>query len=171
MNDTSLLEDLRETPFLRGIFPGYLEQVASISELVEQPAGTLIFREGEPASHVYLVFHGNISLEVCAPSVGCRRIFTVSDGELLGWSPLFEQTRLTASARTLTPARLLKINAGQLLTLCEHNPRFGYEIMRRVGLALAKRLSATRLQLLDVYGQQMPRTTTPAPSDQPQAML
>ena len=46
--------------------------------------------------------------------------------------------------------------AGQIVTMCEHDPRFGYVFMRRAALALAKRLSATRMQLLDVFGGQMP---------------
>ena len=63
---------------------------------------------------------------------------------------------LTATARTIVDTTAVQINAGQVLTLCEHNPRFGYEFMRRAAVALAKRLSATRLQLLDVYGTEMP---------------
>jgi hypothetical protein len=38
------------------------------------------------------------------------------------------------------------------ISLCESDPRLGYELMRRTALALSKRLSAARLQLLDVFG-------------------
>ena len=81
---------------------------------------------------------------------------TVGPGELLGWSPLLEQTRLTASARTMTPVEAIELQGGQLLALCHHDPRFGYVFMRRAALALAKRLNATRMQLLDVFGADMP---------------
>jgi hypothetical protein len=50
----------------------------------------------------------------------------------------------------------VEINGGQIVTLCEHNPRFGYIFMRRAALAISKRLSATRMQLLDVFGTEMP---------------
>ena len=46
--------------------------------------------------------------------------------------------------------------ASQLASICEHNPRFGYEFMKRTALALATRLSATRLQLLDIFGDALP---------------
>ena len=36
------------------------------------------------------------------------------------------------------------------------NPEFGFEFMHRVAMALAQRLSATRLQLLDMSGFQLP---------------
>ena len=74
------------------------------------------------------------------------------DGDLLGLSPLVEQSRSSATARTVTETEVIQLNAGQILTLCEHNPAFGYEFMRRAAIALSHRLSATRLQLIDVYG-------------------
>lgn len=156
MNKQSLLNTLREMRFLYDVEDQYLEQIAAVARLVEFPVGKVIFREGEPFRQIYLIESGSVSLEIAAPGVGPRRIHTVSQGELLGWSPVLEQARITATARTLCPTTAVEINAGQMITLCEHNPRFGYEFMRRVALALARRLHATRLQLLDIYGYQMP---------------
>ena len=85
---------------------------------------------------------------------------TASGGDLLGWSPVLEQTKLTATARALSPAKLVQINAAQVLTLAEHDPRFGYIFMRRAANAIAKRLVATRMQLLDVFGEHMPNVNS-----------
>lgn len=152
MNYAVLMETLRDLDFLHEISDEHLEEIAAVSQLVEFPDGTVIFRVGDAATDIYLITRGNVSLEICAPGIGCRRILTVGQGELLGWSPLLEQPRLTATARTLSPTQAVKISGGQVLALCEHNPRFGFEFMRRAALALAKRLSAARVQLLDVYG-------------------
>jgi CRP-like cAMP-binding protein len=156
MNGKDSLELLSGISFFRGISEEHLRQVAEIAALVNFAQGTVIFREGEPASKLFLIVSGNVALELCAPGVGCRRILTVSEGELLGWSPVLEQSCLTATARALTNTLAVEISGGQILTMCEHNPRFGYEFMRRAALALAKRLTATRMQLLDVYGEAMP---------------
>jgi CRP-like cAMP-binding protein len=154
-----MAKTLRELRFLSGVSEEHLEQLAKTARYVDFPEGKVIFREGEPASHIFLIVRGNVSLEIAAPGVGCRRILTVSTGELLGWSPVLGQSRLTATARALADTRAIELSGRQLLTLCEHNPRFGYEFMRRAALALAKRLNATRMQLLDVFGNQMPMTT------------
>jgi len=156
MTEKKLLDTLGELAFLRGIDQQYLAQIADIAKIVSFPEGKVVFREGEPASKLYLVVSGSVSLEISTPGVGKKRILTVSDGELLGWSPVLEQTRLTASARTLKPTEAVEISGGQILTLCEHNPGFGYEFMRRAALALAQRLTATRIQLLDVFGSELP---------------
>lgn len=154
---SSTLDALRQIDVLEGLSEHELQQLSQIAQGIEFSAGELIFREGDPAADVYLIAQGSVSLEVCAPGTGCRRILTVGAGELLGWSPVLEQARLTATARTISTTSAVKVSGRQLLALCEHDPRFGYEFMRRAALALAKRLSATRLQLLNVYGQEMPQ--------------
>ena len=104
-----------------------------------------------------MVVFGNVSLDICASGVGCKRVMTIGPGEILGWSALLEQTRMTATARTLEITRRGRNSTPhRYLMLCEKDLEFGYEIMRRTMLALAKRLSATRMQLLDVYGSQLP---------------
>jgi len=162
MNDTSLIEVLRNVGFLHGIADEHLEKIASVAEMLEFEDDKVIFHEGEPAEQAYFITCGNVSVEICAPGIGCRRILTVGPGELLGWSPVLEQSRLTATARTLAPTQAIRVSASQLLTLCEHNPRFGLEFMRRTALALAKRLRAARLQLLDVYGAESPAAKEPS---------
>ncbi|MEQ8789621.1 MAG: cyclic nucleotide-binding domain-containing protein [Pirellulaceae bacterium] len=152
------LEVLRRLRVLEGLDDEHLTLLAAVAEEVSYPAGAVIFREGELARDIYLIVDGSVSLEVCGASVGCRRILTVTEGELLGWSPVLEQTRLSATARALEPTRAVRLSGKQVLTLCEHDARFGYEFMRRAALALANRLNATRLQLLNVYGHAMPTT-------------
>lgn len=140
-----------------GLDAAQFQKLADIAECVEFPERKLIFREGDAATDVYFVTSGSVALEICARGRGCRRILTVGEGELLGWSPVLEQQRLSATARALTTTQAIKMNGRQILTICEHDPSFGYEFMKRAALALAKRLSATRLQLLDVFGEEMPQ--------------
>lgn len=156
MTKNLLVETLKEMRFLHDIPAEYLEHIADLGQMRDYDELDTIFREGEIAQSIYLVVYGNVSLEMCAPAVGCRRILTVGPGDLLSWSALLEQTRLTATARPLTLTRLVQIDAAKLLNLCERHPDFGYELMRRTALALAKRLSGTRMQLLDVYGSNLP---------------
>ena len=155
-SSAQILEILRELRFLHGVGDEVLSTIASIAELREIPVGSVVFREGQSESHIYLVVSGSVTLEVRLTGREPRRIQSVGAGELLGWSPVLGQITMTATARAAEPTRLIAVDGTQLLTLCEHNPKFGYEFMKRTALALATRLSATRLQLLDVYGHQLP---------------
>jgi CRP-like cAMP-binding protein len=156
MDNQSLAAMLEEVGFLRDLPREYLEQIARVARLVTYDALKVVFREGDPAQRVYVIVSGNVALEMCAPGVGCRRIMTVGPGELLGWSGLLERARLTATARTLEATRLVEVDAAQLLSMCERNTALGYEIMRRAMQAVSERLSATRMQLIDVYGSHLP---------------
>jgi len=150
------LDVLKGLRFLQDIPDAYLQELAPLAELKDLPTHTVVFREGQTSASIYLVVEGSIAVEVCIPGRGCTPVVTVGAGELLGWSPILGSGVMTGTARVLTPARVVVMNAAQILALCEHNPRFGLEFMRRTARALAVRLNAARLQLLDVYRQELP---------------
>jgi len=156
MSKKLLTDTMQNIRFLHDISQEHMEQLAKVAHFRDFEELEVVFRGGDVAQSVFLVVFGNISLEMCAPGVGCKRVMTIGPGEILGWSALLEQTQMTATARTLEITRLLEIDAASLLIMCGEDLGFGYEIMRRAMLALAKRLSATRMQLLDVYGSQLP---------------
>jgi CRP-like cAMP-binding protein len=149
---TQLQEELRGVRMLHRLPERWLKKLASLARVVEFSTGAVVFRQGDAANDIYIVIDGNVSLEICGPGVGCRRILTVCSGELLGWSPLLSHRQFTASARALSDVRAAALSGQRLRELFEKTPRFGYEFMRCAAEALAQRLNATRLQLLDVYG-------------------
>jgi CRP-like cAMP-binding protein len=148
-------ETLGGLGFLQGLDDEGLRQLAAIAEVKDVPAGAVVFRESEATTHIYVPLEGHVAVEIRGPR-GTVRLHTVGAGELLGWSPLLGAGPMTGTARALGPCRLLALHAPQVLALAAQSPRLGMEIMRRTALALARRLSATRLQLLDVYRQDLP---------------
>jgi CRP/FNR family transcriptional regulator, cyclic AMP receptor protein len=162
MSRNILAPTLEQLGFLHDMVSDDLEKIADIASVRDFDEYDVVFREGDPAEDIYLVVSGTVSLEVCAAGIGCKQILTLGPGELLGWSSLLGQSRYTARARTPQSTRLVQINVAQLMQLCDQDPRFGYDLMRRTALALAKRLSATRIQLVNVYGDQLPVTSQEA---------
>ena len=70
---------------------------------------------------------------------------------MLAWSALLGDGQMTATATALEDTRLISTAGQHLAELCNTNREFGYQLMTRVAEALAKRLVATRLQLLDLF--------------------
>jgi len=151
MDFESLISALKETDFLYDMELEDLQRVAKISSLCHFDAGDIIFRDGGPASCVYLMVRGQAALDFGKVGQECRRFLTAAPGKLLAWPAILEHPRLTANARALTPALLVKISSPHLADLCDEHPAFGYQIMRRAARALANRLAATRLQLLELH--------------------
>jgi CRP-like cAMP-binding protein len=156
MNETDLLQTLEGIAFLRDMPSAYVQRIAGVAQIVSTKEQDVVFREGDAADNIYLIAHGTVSLEICSAGAGCRQILTLGTGELLGWSSLLGQSRFTARARTPRAARLVQISVPKLLELCDSDAKLGYELMRRTAIALAKRLSAARIQLVNVYGDTMP---------------
>jgi CRP/FNR family transcriptional regulator, cyclic AMP receptor protein len=156
MDKQSMIDALREVRFLHDIDNEHLLQIADVTRMREAGPGETLFREGDEPQDVFLVVSGSVALDIATLGGGSRRIMAVGAGEILGWSALLEQKQMTATATTIAPSTVAQINTARLLEICKHNPRFGYELLRRTSLALAARLSATRLQLLDSFGSQMP---------------
>jgi CRP-like cAMP-binding protein len=150
-----VLDTLDGLTFCRDFPEEYRKRIASAGQVREYPAGAYIFREGQSSSHVYLVAEGEVGLEVTLPDHEPAQLQTAGPGELLGWSPVLGLGLMTASARTLTPCRLVAIDADRIRGLSREDPLFGIEFLRRTAIALARRLNATRLQLLKASGNEL----------------
>jgi hypothetical protein len=91
-------------------------------------------------------------LETFAPGRGALTIETIDDGEVIGWSWLFPPHRWHFDARALDLVRGVVFDAACLRGKLDTDKVFGYELLNRYSPLMLERLQATRLQLLDVYG-------------------
>ncbi len=148
MCDVELLAELR---FTAGLPAPMLAELASLATVRAYSENTVVFREGAECADLFVVQSGHVALEMHVPGRGSSRILTVGEGEFLGWSALLGDCRMTATATTMEPTRLVAIPAARLRELCEAHPEIGYRVMRQMAVALSHRLVATRLQLLDLF--------------------
>ncbi len=153
---------LRTLAFLAPATDDELQLLIPAAQIEQYSAGSSLFHEGDHLGHVFIVTSGTVALEINGPNRRPRRIQTLGPGELLGWSPLLGTGPMTAGASALTQVRVVALDARIVLKLCETDPRFGYQFMKRAAEAIAARLNATRLQLLDVYGTEVPQARTGA---------
>ena len=93
-----------------------------------------------------------MALELAVPQHDPLTISTLHDGEMVGWSWLFEPHRWAFDARAVEDTGVVAFDGACLRGKCEADHELGYQLMRRFAAVLVDRLQATRLQLLDVYG-------------------
>jgi CRP-like cAMP-binding protein len=79
-------------------------------------------------------------------------LLTLGPSEIFGWSAVVPVigTR-TATARAVALTRAVTFDTDALQQLCDEDHDLGYLVFRRLTNVIAGRLSATRLQLLDMY--------------------
>jgi CRP/FNR family transcriptional regulator, cyclic AMP receptor protein len=142
---------LRRHEFFAGMDPEYLALIAGCARNVVFGDGTFLFREGQPAQTFYLVREGAIALEIAAPG-RVATVQTVGAGEVAGFSWLMGPHRWQFDGRAVGRLHAIEIDGTCLRAKCDADPRLGYDLMQRFANLATRRLQATRLQILDVYG-------------------
>jgi len=145
-----------ELPTFAGLEPEQLELIAGCGANRVFEAGEHLAHEGDPADAFYVIRHGRVALEVAAPGRGALMIATLGEGSVVGWSWLFPPHRWSFDARALETTRTVAFDGACLRGKCEADKALGYELMQRFAAVMLDRLQATRLQLLDVYGEPVP---------------
>src|SRR5260370_91463 len=93
-------------PFLRGLPPAQLGELAGICEHVTVPAGWRLFDEGSTAGRFWIIDAGQVTLDASVPGRGRVIIETLGRNDVIGLSWMLPpyQWRVWAGAAQPTPA-------------------------------------------------------------------
>jgi CRP-like cAMP-binding protein len=139
-------------PFFVDLAPQHLATVVGCTANVTFEAGEFLLREGAPADRFYVLRHGKIAVESFVPGRGAVTIETLEAADVLGWSWLFPPYKAHFDARAITFVRALSLDGACLRGKCDADAALGYDLTKRFAQVQMQRLEATRMQLLDLYG-------------------
>lgn len=148
---------LERHAFCGDLHPHHLELLADCATAASFSTDELLLREGGEARTFYLVESGRVALEIERPGHGALLIETVEPDSVVGWSWLFPPYRWHFDARAVEAVSAIAIDGARVRIAAEAEREFGYELMRRISSVVLERLQATRIRLLDVYGDVRPR--------------
>ena len=151
MSNQPLTAAFSHHAFLRGLSERHLMMLASGVRPLTLRLGELLAHEGQPAKALYLIQTGHVAIETYRPAGGAVRVQTVGPGEVVGWSWIVEPYRWQFDARAMDAVTALALDAEWLRERCASDHELGYCLLKELVAVIAARLSATRLQLLDVY--------------------
>ncbi|MFH1329516.1 MAG: cyclic nucleotide-binding domain-containing protein [Actinomycetota bacterium] len=141
-------------PFVVGMEESQVRRMAEcVTGVAHFAPDQVIFHAGGVAQVLYLIRSGDVALEVAAPGAGTRIVGTLHGGDALGWSWMFPPYRWAFDARALAPTEAVTIDGVKLRQCAAADHELGYQVVWRVAREMADRLQATRLQMLDVYGE------------------
>jgi CRP-like cAMP-binding protein len=148
----SLEQELAAVPLFAGIGADELTLLVGCGRNVHFRDGEVIICAGDEADAFFVVRHGLVVVEAFAPPRGPVSIETIGPGDVLGWSWLFPPYRSRFDARAVGGVRATAFDGACLRAKCEADPALGYDLMGRFAQIVIERLQATRIRLLDVYG-------------------
>lgn len=152
-NLAPLIED---HPFFKGVDTKLRDLLVGCAANERFEAGQFLFHEGQKAEKFYLIRAGTVAIEIDQPGRPPIVVETIAEGEVAGWAWIVEPYRATFDARAVTLVRALSFDAKCLRRKMEADPTLGYDVLRRFVPIMAHRLSAARLQMLDLYAPPKP---------------
>ncbi len=145
------VDPLAGTWFGSRLPPAARERLQPYIRTVEYEAGTEILHEGEPTKSLGIVHSGRVALRLRIPERGPTTILTVEPGDVVGWSAVVPPHRATSTIVALIPTTLLLIDGAALRAELTADPELAAQVYLSLLEALARRLTGTRLQLLDLF--------------------
>jgi len=153
LEQPNFLKLLCATRFAEGLPNKHLQCLCRGARLVRLAAGQVLFREGETEPDVFVLTSGHVRLSMNVPGRGSVDFLSAGPGDLVGWSGLISDGRMTATATAKDDSTLIALSGQCLKEACEQDPQLGFVLMKRIAQVLSHRLLSTRLQLLDLFAE------------------
>ncbi len=131
---------LIQIPLFSELPPEELEHLLTVLEKQYIKSGEILFREGEPGEHMYIVMDGELEVLMAEGQPEELLLKILHTGEYLGeMSLILPNGQRTASVRAHGPATLMSISRSQFIDLLKRYPLLANSMVQ----VLSERLDAT----------------------------
>jgi len=124
-------EQLAQVPLFEGLSKKELRMISQLATYVEEPAGTVLTREGATGHEFIIVLDGEIEV-----SQGGRVVATRGAGSYIGEIALLDHRPRTATVTAKTPIRIEVIGQREFAGLLVEVPELSQQLLG----AMARRL-------------------------------
>ena len=149
----TVIDILRQSVVFQRLTNEQIKKLAAIATVENHPAGTLLYKAGDPADKFYIVQEGKVILDLKAdlgPHVPPMQVTVdvITKGESMGWSAVVDPYIYTLSCLCMDPTKLVAVDAAKLREFIAEDLSLGYEVMKAISKLIASRLTHTRILLI-----------------------
>lgn len=129
---------MKMSDFFMGMGRDFTMEVLDLSEKLSRQEKDMLFREGDPARHFYVLLKGRVKLSLgdSGPTV----YMVEQPGEIIGWSGLIGRDTYSASGECVEATNLLKFDRDVFLKILDRYPKNEALLFRRLAEMLGNRL-------------------------------
>lgn len=121
--------------------------------ICNQPAGTVIFEQGDPAEYLYLVLEGEVHVRFKPDDGPALTVARVRPEGVVGWSAALGSPAYTSAAICITDCQMLCISGEDLQQFCQCHPDAGSLLLERLATVIAERLRNTHQHVIALLEQ------------------
>jgi len=151
MNNQSTTEYLSTHVFFSELKTEFVELLGEYVKTLEIKQGDVLFDLGERADKFYIIRQGCISVQVPALMGPTLEIQSLCTDQVLGWSWLIPPYQWHFQAKAEEDSVLLEFDGASILAICEKDPEFGYQLLKRFASLMSERLDISRQKMMDEW--------------------
>ncbi len=137
---------IQEADLFRELDQEIMSEISTIMFEQSYEKGAILFAEGDPAIHFFILEEGTLRLAVGKET---KLHYPLSrPGEAFGWSSLVGRDLYTAQVECETACKVIKIEGESLQKIFQRHPEGGMLLFKRLAGALGQRLISTYNTLL-----------------------
>jgi CRP-like cAMP-binding protein len=136
LGHNSKIDLIKRVPLFGSASKQELEEIASIADEIDLPAGRALITEGDTGREFFVLVEGTAEVER-----GGKTVAALGPGDFFGEIALIAKTPRNATITTTSPARALVITDRAFRQLLDHSPQIAVGVLT----ALAERLAPTTL--------------------------
>jgi CRP/FNR family cyclic AMP-dependent transcriptional regulator len=141
-------------PLFTGLGKKELEVVASHTLAKTWPPRTLLLREGEQSSSLYLILYGKVKVFICDDEGNEAILNLLGMGDYFGEMALLDDAPRSASVMTMEQTRVATMTKCAFKDCLADHPDIAYNLIRTLtGRVRVLSGNVRNLALLDVYGR------------------
>jgi len=145
--------DLGKVPLFTGLSNQDVELLSKSFSPASFPSGTVIFRQGDKASRLYVLLSGHVSIQFKPHDGEVLTVAEISPGDVFGWSAALGRDAYTSCAVATANSEALSIRGQDLRDLCKTHPETGVLILERLATVIAERLKNTHQKVVELLWQ------------------
>ncbi|MBI5944169.1 MAG: cyclic nucleotide-binding domain-containing protein [Chloroflexi bacterium] len=134
-----MLESFNSIPLFNNLEPDQIALLRTLFENYTCPAETIIFKQGAPAVHLYLLLKGSVLIQYKPYDGPPITITRLSAGDVFGWSAVIGSPHYTSSIVSATDVRAIRIRGTDLRDLVNKHPETGQIILDQLAQVVSSR--------------------------------
>jgi small-conductance mechanosensitive channel len=136
LGEQEMRDALKEAELFANVLnPEQFELLAQHSKTIELPRGTVLMKQGDPPSSMFIIMEGAASVSVTGKDGEVNEVAISATGDVAGEMSLMTGANRNATVSALSRMRVLEIRKEAIEALLKMSP----ELLERFGRILAKR--------------------------------
>jgi CRP-like cAMP-binding protein len=126
------VEKLKAHDVFRYLAPEQVRVISNSAELITRTAGDTVYYMGTPATHLYVLLHGQIALRLPGREGISLLIDQLGEGSLFGSCICIDMSTYYLTAQCVSDVEMLRIEAKLLRRLMEEDLTMGFALQQHI---------------------------------------